>query len=102
MLSIYEVLQYFGDSGLVARGVPKNTVERSIDEILRMSPPNRVLHDQYNEARRARDSWWIRTPGFNYRMVMVVAADGGFIIAGRGASSAYAGIRPAMWIRITP
>ena len=97
LLSVEEVVRYFGDSGLLA-----NRPEDSVG-----------IHDEYSEARIAAydrtgiDSWWwLRSPGDGPTQAALVSQFGtisvsGFDVAvddhfpeGRG------GIRPALWLII--
>jgi hypothetical protein len=94
LLSIEEVVKYFGDSGQLANK-PSGSGVAHID-------------DQYNEARRARGpsdaatgtvSWQLRSPGIYANFCAIVTSDGrigmtGTTVAGGGNN----GVRPAMWL----
>jgi len=81
LLSLEEVVKYFGDSGQFNR-------------------PRRewVFNDQYNSARVARDAngqvswWWLRSPG-----VYIV---GNVSIGGYFVFSDAVGVRPVLWINL--
>ena len=67
LLSIDEVLRYFGDSGLVAHGAIMNSGERDASALEGLWWWGIV--DQYSETRIAHDLgdsaswWWLRSPG---------------------------------------
>jgi hypothetical protein len=77
LLSLEEVVRYFGDSGQLANGPSEN---------------RNAIDDQYNEARIAYDFggwWWLRSPG------------GGDIgVSGTRVDDDYHGVRPALWINL--
>ncbi|MCL2377314.1 MAG: GNAT family N-acetyltransferase [Defluviitaleaceae bacterium] len=93
LLSVEEVVQYFGDSGQL-----KNpTVNFYIDDI-------------YNDARKATmpgeipSRWLLRTPGSSNNLVAVVTVDGRICVTGdfvnRASTELFnVGIRPAMWVK---
>ena len=62
LISINEVLRYFGDSGLVSHGVTISSGEQG--------DWSWGIFDQYSEARTAHDLggsaswWWLRSPGY--------------------------------------
>ena len=93
LLSLEEVVRYFGDSGQLQNRPHRNPW---------------WIDDRYNSARAARDTsglaswWWLRTPG---------DLDNATRIASRGrvAVGSYAvradwnglgGVRPALWLRL--
>jgi hypothetical protein len=90
LLSIEEVVKYFGDSGQLGN---------------RPSSDTGMIEDEYNEARIARwpsghaAYWWLRSPGFYSYYAAAVDIVGDIIIDGapfflNGA------VRPAMWVVI--
>jgi len=94
LLSLDDVVKYFGDSGLLANKPSEET--RNID-------------DAYNSNRLAlyqdKADWWcLRTPGENRRSVAGVGNDGKIYVDGLGRALSVDGlahgIRPAMWIMI--
>lgn len=93
LLSIEEVVAYFGDSGQLDDYRPRGVM--SID-------------DQYNSARIAYDSdgtalwWWLRSPGFFCDVAAGVNATGRLDIDGHGVNvrTTWPGIRPALWLYI--
>ena len=111
LLSIEEVLQYFGNSNMVARGASMGYNVRSDYGPRFPYGPQRYewsifwggIYDQYSEARIARNLenraywWWLRSPGWDSRMVAVVQPSGILRLDG-GAVFADFGIRPALWL----
>jgi hypothetical protein len=87
LLSISEVVKYFGDSGQLKNKNPKS--EYWID-------------DQFNQDRIANYNgkpawWWLRSPGYSARSAVLVYADGTLRVIGGGVldSSGGGGVRPA-------
>ena len=107
LLSIYEVLRYFGDSGLVAHGATMNTDKReasTLEGIMWWG-----IYDQYSQARSAvyldgSASWWLlRSPGRFPIFAVIICLVGNLYVSGDfvywhgGAGS---GIRPALWLNL--
>jgi len=98
LLSIEEVVKYFGDSGKLSN--------RPYEEW----GYSYAIDDQYNSARKASDKaswWWLRSPGYNSRVAAFIYDDGRINIGG-GSNSAYTGVndkgggvRPALWLSIS-
>jgi len=90
LLSLGEVVKYFGDSGLLSN--------RPGDA--------RRIDDQYNTARTADDGdgadswWWLRSPGF-YGLNAAYVNTGGWIYVDGNNVNLYGGVRPAMWLKIS-
>jgi len=90
LLSIEEVVRYFGDSGKLESGISNEIYETCID-------------DEFNKNRIAKDSlgatvtWWLRSNGDYDRDAAGVYLngclylDGGHVLAG-------CGVRPALWV----
>ena len=107
LLSIDEVLRYFGDSGLVARGSVMGAIER--DESTYEGLWGWAIFDQYSGARIAHDLggssswWWLRSPGvFSDRAAIVVSSghlflDGFYVFMSGGNGG---GVRPALWLNL--
>jgi hypothetical protein len=102
LLSIEEVVRYFGDSGQLANGNPNNSW---------------VMDDRYNSARiaytavasswgaRVGDSWWwwLRSPGQFYYRAAGVHSTGRVYVSGSnvcGDDGHFGGIRPALWLQL--
>jgi hypothetical protein len=92
LLSIEEVVRYFGDSGQL-QNRPKDAWQ---------------IDDQYNNARKAVDAegsaswWWLRSPGYDSGDAAGVYGDGllcvlgGFVnLTPRAGGSC---VRPALWV----
>jgi serine/threonine protein kinase len=87
LLSIDEVLLYFGDSGQV--------IDRPGGAY--------YIRDQYGDARKAkyRDDWswwWLRSPGLNTISAACVDYDGDLGMHGYGVLNESGGVRPALWL----
>ena len=103
LLSIEEVVKYFGDSGDL-----KNRKGWYWDnnELILKDENGYYLNDQYNNERIAKDNngmaswWWLRSPGNSNLRVVRVRDVGTICVHGsvtRGLSCA-GGIRPALWL----
>ena len=100
LLSLEEVVQYFGDSGMLSElaGLPAGEISIPIT-------------DDYNDARIAAPLesdivswWWLRTPG---RAVNSLVDASAAAITGTGDIIVYGiylvtegGVRPALWLRV--
>ena len=111
LLSIDEVLTFFGDSGMIAQGALMSPNEREDNQP--EWPGYGIfaegIHDQYSNKRIARDSadsavlWWLRSPGANPYFAAVVYGYGSIQISGFRISYPYwsgLGIRPALWLSL--
>ena len=100
LLSIEEVVKYFGDSGQLKN--PKQ-----------LEPNDAYYHggcrlsDQFNNNRKAGDDWWLRSPGNDETHPAFVAYDGtivssvgsvGFHTSGNHGEKK--GVRPAFWLKL--
>nr|AGS52667.1 hypothetical protein [uncultured bacterium contig00045] len=89
LLSLGEVVAYFGDSGQLANGG---------------ASVGWHINDQYNDARVARETdgattwWWLRSPGEVGNLVAVVNEKGLIDFIGNNVFSESGGVRPAMWV----
>ncbi|MCL2611279.1 MAG: DUF6273 domain-containing protein [Defluviitaleaceae bacterium] len=96
LLSIEEVVRYFGDSGQLKNPTPTGTAIRQW-----------LIDDEYNSERLALNedslptSWWLRSSGFDYDFIATVMEDGSIRIDGTSAENVH-GARPAMIIRLQP
>jgi len=90
LLSLEEVVQYFGDSGQLSSRPSANT---------------RIIDDQFNSMRTAGDLsgnnswWWLRTPGFNSYFATFVYPDGAISVFGDSVP-VRGGVRPALWLNL--
>ena len=112
LLSVEEVVLFFGDSGMLERG--KNESERRSDLVW----PEKGLywggiHDEYSIKRLAfmhrprkggyeAYEWWLRTPGFRNNSQTNIMLNGAIDVFGVPPSSDLTpvGVRPALWLRI--
>jgi hypothetical protein len=88
LLSIEEVIRYFGDSGQ-----------------LENKPQKWVINDEFYSERAANYRgkawwWWLRSPGVDGSFAAYVFADGAPIVFGLYVSSAVGGVRPALWLSL--
>ena len=109
LLSIDEVLRYFGNSGLVARGATMGDNARRESAYDGLS--DWLIYDQYSGVRTAWDldgsasNWWLRSPGFIHYNAVDVSSDGNLWLVGinvfwSGGGGVGGGVRPALWLRI--
>jgi hypothetical protein len=95
LLSITEVVKYFGDSGQLEKN--------SSDD-----DPNLFISDQYNDARKVKYGedwswWWLRSPGGSSYGAAVVSIEGDIwlgSLAGFYVHSDGVGVRPALWLNL--
>ena len=104
LLSLNEVLRYFGDDGKLAERV----AERGINRVSGSGAGWGVL-GEYNLARMAsgKDSrrsyyeWWLRSPGLGASWAMYIHDDGEISLEGTWVETyTEFGVRPAMWITL--
>ncbi|MDR2570183.1 MAG: DUF6273 domain-containing protein [Oscillospiraceae bacterium] len=91
LLSIEEVVRYFGDSGHLSRGVGEDWGD---------------INDHYNAVRVAPGPsdtgpwWWLRSPGFRSNSAARVISDGRLNMAGLNVNFSDCGVRPALWLNL--
>ena len=92
LLSIEEVVKYFGDSGQLENRNPEN---------------RNWIDDQYNSKRIATDinnksclRWHLRSPGKNNYHFSYVAGKGKIHMSGYNVHYDNFGVRPAMWLKL--
>jgi GNAT superfamily N-acetyltransferase len=94
LLSIEEVVKYFGDSRQL-RNKNRNT--------------KYFISDNFNYVRQTVDEkgksscWWLRTPGNTPRLAANVTSDGRIVVSGDfvNRSNAFSGgVRPALWVSL--
>jgi len=107
LLSIEEVVQHFGDSGMFARGIDPNERTQGF-----MFDPDVFgiygfgIHDRYSIARVAANVdgevlwWWLRSPGMSAYNAAGVFYEGYILLTNILATSPTCGIRPALWLYI--
>jgi len=89
LLSLAEVVQYFGDSG----------------QLSNRPPYAEYISDQYNSNRMATlDGWafwfWLRSPGFYSYRASNVFGSGGIGVDGGDVDLFNGGVRPALWLNL--
>lgn len=89
LLSIEEVVKYFGDS----------------DKLWRQSENEYCIDDRYNDERKANYGskawwWWLRSPGSSGYDAADVDLDGSLSLYGRSVRGFEGGVRPALWLNL--
>ena len=108
LLSIDEVLRFFGDSGMVSEGAAMGANQRFDNQ---PQWPNFGIygvgiHDQYSGARIARDLggtavwWWLRSPGGSPYGAAFVDHGGNINLGGNFASDGGGGVRPVLLLNL--
>jgi len=100
LLSLEEVVKYFGDSGDL-----KNRKVSYEEKHIRIDAKDYYINDQYNPSRIAKDasgracSWWLRSPG-GYNLAHVL--DDGRVLVHRSDIDdiLFGGVRPALWLNL--
>ena len=87
LLSLYEVVQRFGDSGELGR-------EDGRWGFSDRYSPNRIAYDMDGNA----SWWWLRSPGGNNFYAAAVDLSGLIYVAGIRVFPIYGGVRPALWL----
>ena len=92
LLSLSEVVRYFGDSGQLKNKNPNSKY---------------YIDDQYNNERVAKFNnkqawWWLRSPGYYSYFAAFVGRDGGVYVGGYNVydSDGDGGVRPALWLNL--
>jgi hypothetical protein len=112
LLSLEEVVQYFGDSGMLNAGIDPNA--RGFYEFSGEGhAPTQYgifeffLHDQYSAAREAGARghwWWLRSSGASPMHAAAVWVNGELMVAGGFVDDELwnigATVRPAMWLNL--
>jgi hypothetical protein len=95
LLSLDEVVRYFGDSGQLAKHSEESKRSGSL-----------VIRDKYNDNRIAKlnddtggaAEWWLRSPGDDDHRIATVDKYGLVLVRGHNAHESYC-VRPAMWVK---
>jgi len=91
LLSLEEVVKYFGDSKQLRNRNPDSTF---------------WINDEFNSERIAKDlsgsaaPWWLRSPGNDTALVVYVADNGWVRVFGWSGHDRYFGVRPALWLKL--
>jgi hypothetical protein len=112
LLSVEEVVKYFGDSGDLANRkawrIDSDTLEFVLD-----SENGSYINDQFNEARIGynptpfHQEWWLRSPG-HYPFLdntatnwaVLISSDGAIVMGGSQVDSTIYYVRPALWLKL--
>ena len=103
LLSIEEVVKYFGDSGDLKNR--KGWYFEGGKDVLK-DGKGYYINDQYNNARIAKDvageaCWfWLRSPGYNSTNAAPVYNDGTVTVNGFYVLNESGGVRPALWVNL--
>jgi hypothetical protein len=98
LLSLDEVVRYFGDSGDL-----KN--KRRKDSSGKLNSNGYYFHSKFNSARRAKYKngeecwWWLRSPGGRSTSAAVVGNIGSVDVDGNFVGNA-TGVRPTLWLNL--
>jgi hypothetical protein len=90
LLSIEEVVKYFGDSGQLHKRPKKDSW---------------WIDDKYNNERMAKYEdkawwWWLRSPGIRNGGAASVYRVGGLYMGGNSVNRVGGGVRPALWLNL--
>jgi hypothetical protein len=91
LLSLEEVVRFFGDSGQLTNDHPYGKY---------------WISDQYNDKRMAFNAdgitswWWLRSPGLSGYYAAGIDYGGGISVSGDDVGTYYAGVRPALWLNL--
>jgi len=91
LLSIEEVVKYFGDSGQLRNKNPN-------DDYLIDDPFNRERVAYYGNGTAW---WWLRSPGYSGVYAAVIRQEGYLLLGGHDVN-VNGGVRPALWLAFTP
>ena len=109
LLSIEEVVRYFGDSGMLAQGANMCLNQRLANQ------PNWFdwgiyiwsIHDQFSDVRIAYDTagsatwWWLRSHGATSNAFSAIISANGFVnMNGFPVSYGVGGVRPTLWLKL--
>jgi transcriptional regulator with XRE-family HTH domain len=116
LLSINEVLEYFGDSGDVRNNKRWHYKSMESDELILSTEADwecgQCINDQYNNERKAlyhkvynagwdAKCWWMRSPGIHVRPTTVIVGTlGELFVCGSDVYAIDIGVRPAMWVSL--
>jgi hypothetical protein len=90
LLSMEEVVRYFGDSGQLKNKNPNSKY---------------WINDQYNNNRqpkfnKSRNWWWLRSPGIRSNVAVFVNIGGSICLSGHYVNNGGGGVRPALWLNL--
>jgi len=99
LLSLEELVKYFGDSGDLRNKRRKDVQGNN-------NSNGYFLDDQYNSARIADYGsegalrWWLRSPGVNSNLAAYVYSVGSVDVEGYYVNNDSFGVRPALWLNL--
>jgi hypothetical protein len=96
LLSIEEVLRYFGDSGGLADRPAEN--DWFISDEHNGNRIARHINDDFNWDNDHGNWWWLRSPGESANRAAFVFDDGILYIDGHYARTRFLSVRPALWL----
>jgi len=104
LLSVDEVLQYFGDSGDLESN--KRWASKDGEWVLNESE-GWLLNDEFNNKRIAATEngtaihWWLRSPGHDGAYAACILLRGPIVMDGHDVNDTEGfGVRPALWLKI--
>jgi hypothetical protein len=109
LLSLEEVVQYFGDSGQLANrpvndgGWELNYIDDEYNAARIAYLPAEIYLYRYGGNYGSASWWWLRSPGYNSYNAAIVSYDGHFHVDGYIGSyvgNDYGGVRPALWLNL--
>ena len=105
LLSIEEVINYFGDSGDLRN---RKGWYRGNNRFVLDDGKGHLINDQYNTERAAKDAdgqaswWWLRSPGKDSKSAAIVHYGGSVFVYGSDVIDYIIGFRPALWLNLKP
>ena len=102
LLSLDELVKYFGDSGDLQK--KKRYGWEDSKFVLKLD--GYCLHDQYYNERIAKDGagracwWWLRSSGYDGYYATYVRNDGHVYVLGIDVNNDGGGVRPALWLNL--
>jgi len=98
LLSLEELVQYFGDSGQLD-SLPLGSA--GFDDRLILEELAQRLGDNMiaTTGRSSADWWWLRSPGYSSSSAARVYSDGRLDIHGLTVPYGSGGVRPALWLK---
>ncbi|MCL2158383.1 MAG: DUF6273 domain-containing protein [Oscillospiraceae bacterium] len=104
LLSLEELVKYFGDSGDLRNKKRYGYYGENSKYVLEQD--GNYLHDQFDNARIAKDKsgnascWWLRSPGDFGDSATAINLDGSVSIDGHDVTDVHCGVRPALWLNL--
>lgn len=102
LLSIDEVVKYFGDSGDLGA---RNGWDWVDEKWVFLGRKGFYINDQYNENRMGitqdgygGSAWLLRSPGYDDSSAAIVTSSGALFVIGDDVDYKACGVRPALWL----